>query len=488
MNFNHQLKHFKLLTPTSAFAQRVTSIDSGASVHHARLVYSWLAYRSRIGHGASNRSLIEEFCIHHNSVAAAIRGLGDLVVRRGNEWIAVEPPESLFVPMKRGEQSEQWPDRIAYTMLYLPMRGAKIEYSETSRRFRINHAIIWSYLVGNAKNGVVRGFTFAGTGKMFGINAKTVASIVDDLLWLKLLTREDYGRGSNITLLPNNDVIREYFQPIPEKPLATNVEAVEKKPPSAPAAYQLMNDIWDQGRKLCQPLMPQSTCDAIIMKALKLGDSPQDFENAVIAAKELHDANLVSGKVTKGNFGKYLSAIYDTRIAAVDEQLKKQIEQKRQEEYLDSDEFKQKQKQTELDAAADPLHPRHFLTPESILDRVQFDNNPVKSFNGEYDLTVKIRKHIREFICSTGKKLWVEDENNEVARIYSQIMKPALAALNGYYRKPKRATFDELKQEITLAIAQRFPNMPPMFPETDLAPLSTVVVGVDIHLPVETPS
>lgn len=463
MILNKSIKHFKLLTATPAFLERIKSAGSKSSVLHARLVVSWLAHRARLGLGASTRSICEEIGLHPKSVASAIQSLGDLVRRRGSEWIAVAPPESLFVSMQLDEPPEHWGDRIAYTMLYLPRKGVIIQYPTTVRRFTLNHALIWSFLHRTCKKGRVTHFTFAGAGKLFGLTAKTVASIVDDLVWMKMISREDLGRSSNITLLDLAESHLSLFQPIPKPPVPQKVEPVEKKPRSTVASYQFSNDSWDAVRRQWEPLMPQKTCDSIIGKAIRLGDSPEDVASFAKVTKERHDSNIKTGKVAKGNFGKYLDSCYETRIKKLDEQLRREAEEQRRDEYLRSDEFKAQQKLLEQEAAADPMHDRHILCRESILDRVQMDEDVIVNRLAADNLLTKVRAHIRAFVRSLGKNLWVEEEIAYIASIQGRIMKPALASLNRFYRQQTRATADHLRNAIDDAIAKHASSIPLMF-------------------------
>ena len=461
------MKHFKLLTPTPAFAERIASSVHASSLLHSRLVYSWLAFRSRLDLGASTRGIGEDVGLHPKSVASAIRSLGDLVQRRSNEWIAAQPPESLFIPMKLDEQPNHWADCIAYTMLYLPRKGAKIQYAATVRRFGLNHAIVWSFLLSNSKNkGVIRNFTFAGAGKLFDLDPKTVRSIVDDLVWLKLVSREDCGRCSDLTILPVTNDHLALFEPKPLSPERKKVEPVEKQPRAVRPNYELQNDIWDLCRRLCEPLIPQKTCESIIVNAIRLGDTPEVCFSSIAEAKERHEANILSGKVAKGNFAKFVSACFETRIHKLEERLKEEEEERKRDEYLSSDGFRAKQKKLEQEAAADPMHPRHILSQDGILDRVSFSGNGVNAYVASYNFMLSLKKHIRQFLKSANPLLLSDDETKHVDKIEALIMKPALASLNRYYLQPQKASFTEFEQAIKTAMSKHTPGIPPLFSAT----------------------
>jgi hypothetical protein len=468
MDLNKQLQHFKLLTPTARFTDWLDQPDPDAqagctrrvaSTLQARLVFSWLAYRARHGLGASTRGICREVGLHPATVATALNSLGTLVSRCGNEWVASEPPDALFVPRRCDEQPKHWADRLAYTLLYLPRRGAKIQYKETSRRFGLNHAIIWSHLFRKAKNGNVQGFTYAGAAMLFGLDPKTVSSVINDLLWAKMIAVEDLGRSYDITVLAPTDEHLALFEPKPE-PERKKVEPVEKKPRPAPAPYKYTGGKCDVCRKLCEGLMPQNVAEAAIKKAQRLGDTSDDFENQFLQAKGFHDKNLLSGKVAHGNFGKYLNKCYDTRIAKLEEQEKAEERERRLEEYVNSAEFKKKQQEREQAIAAEPSDPCHLPSAESILDRVQIDPSGVRNRLDADRLVRMVWSHCRSF---EYEHRLAGPDPDRADKLYKAILRTALLAVNHYYKQPLLATPEEFRNAIDAAIHKIEPQMKPLF-------------------------
>src|SRR4051812_16903922 len=96
MNHAKHFRHFKLLTATPAFAERIAASGAKASALQARLVYSWLVHRSRLDLGSSTRSICKQLGMHPTTVASALDALRGLIERKTSEWIALPPAEDLF--------------------------------------------------------------------------------------------------------------------------------------------------------------------------------------------------------------------------------------------------------------------------------------------------------------------------------------------------------------------------------------------------------
>ena len=327
MDFTKKIKRFKLLSPTRGFADWITqSGQTAPSVLHSRIVFSWLAYRSRKNLGSSNRAISRELGLHPKTVALAVNSLSGLIERRSGEWVATEPPEGLLITRRADESLQHWSDGLAYLTLLLPRKGAVIKYPTTNRKFGLNHCILFSFLIQRAKNsdGMVRRFTMAGAAKLFDLDPKTISAITDDLLWLRFIKREDLGRCSDITVETKfTDDQLAFFEPKAET-IRQVVEPKEKQPRPLAVPYQYRGDAWDDCRRLCEKLMPQSVAETAFQKARRLGDSPDRFSDELQRVKGIHDQNVKSGKVGKGNFGKYLNACYDNRLAVIVEEERKQ--------------------------------------------------------------------------------------------------------------------------------------------------------------------
>jgi hypothetical protein len=466
MNFTKKIKRFKLLTTTPSFAEWIAqSGREASSVLHARLVYSWLVFRSRHNFGSSTRALCRELGLHPSTAANAVNSLTGLIERRNEQWVALPPPEGLFITWNPESECKHWSDGVAYLTLLLPRKGAVIKYPTTSRRFGLNHALIYSYLIGRANNktsyGTVRKFTMAGAAKLFALDPKTVGSIIEDLLWVSLIQRVDRGRCSDITVTTTlTDAQLDLFEPKVE-PVRKVVEPKEKQPRSTPAPFVCRGDNWDACRRLCDGHMPQKRAEDAIAKARRLSMTPDDFEAEFHKLLGFHKKNIMEGKVGRGNFGKYLATCLDSRVAMLEVQERKEQERERLEAYYRSPEFKQLQKQEEKSAATNPLHPKFFVSEEAIQDRVQLDESPVLAYRKLDTIKDRLHRHVREFVKS--KNLNSQDEVDEIGNLKGRILRHTLAALNGYYKQPVLATQGQFEQAIDEAIAKVEPTMPPLF-------------------------
>ncbi len=124
--------------------------------------------------------------------------------------------------------------------------------------------------------------------------------------------------------------------------------------------------------------------------------NPEDFDATFQQAKEFHQKNILSGKVGKGNFGKYLNTYFDSRIKVLDEQEREEAERQRREAWYASLEYRQKRENDEKAAAADPLHPYFEPTVEAVLERVEFDESPFRKLQLWDRFNSKLHRHLRK--------------------------------------------------------------------------------------------
>lgn len=455
MAFTKKISHFKLLTATSSFAEWIAASGSRSTPLQARLVYSWLVYRSRLGVGASAREISRHTGLHPTTVAEAVGALSGLIDRQGGNWLAVEPPAGLFRQFTP-DNPKHWSDHYTYLTLYLPKKGAKVTYSETSRRFGLHHGLLWSFLFRKAKDGVVRRFTTAGAATIFGLDEKTIKAVLDDFLWLRMIDREDLGRSSDITMLPLTEVHLALFEPKPETE-RKRVEPTEKKPRSTTAPYKYRGDQWDASRRFCDGLMPQKKAEEAISKAQTLGDTPDEFETLYRRAKDWHDKNILSGKVAKGNFGKYLNACQDRRLKKLDEAHEEAARLQRLDAYYSSPEYEKQRVEDEKQAAADPLHRLFSPSTEAVLARVRFDADPLKNVRAWDKISDVLYKSISAFVRE--KNLGIQETIDLQGTIRHQLLKDVLSVLNGYYRQPTLASSEKFVTQINAAIPKVAPGM-----------------------------
>ncbi|WP_442508326.1 hypothetical protein SH528x_007295 [Novipirellula sp. SH528] len=389
-------------------------------------------------------------------MTSSLAGLSASVNKVGKKWIANRPPQSWFATRSQDVTPDQWADDYAYVTFLVPKRGATIRYPETSRRFGVNHAAVYSFLVNRGKTpgGVVRRFTVSGQAKMLRISRPTVKSVIDDLLFAGFIGVADLGSSFDITLKPLSDDLISYFE---QKPVAQEVHPTEKKPRDA-ERYELQGDGFDDWRKSCKWLMPQSSCEEAITTAKLLGDCLLGFRDQIRMAKEQHEKNKLKGNVGRGNFGKYFVTRMKTRLEEKQRQEREfQAEQKRQ-EYFSSEDFRKKQADQEAIAAADPIHQDHEISKNSIADRVRMAPgafNEVKA----HDLVFKILRHCSNQFLSSDLPLDVQRERGD--QLYRGVMRTALSGLNEFYLQEDRATPEMLKSQVDAAFVEK--GVQPLF-------------------------
>ncbi|MEM6692586.1 MAG: hypothetical protein AAF664_24365, partial [Planctomycetota bacterium] len=271
-------KHFKLLTPAkggsfaASIAQGRAANGNNTSGHilNERLVMSYLSFRSRFGKELTVRQISQGTRLHHKTVRKSLHCLGEVARATNGKWHVVEPPSDWFANRK-GSDAEHWYDRLAYVMYYVHRCGAVIKYKETTRRFGINHAAVFSQILNRAKqsDGLIRNFTCAGYNKMLGVDPKTVKAVIDDLHYAGFISLSDLGRSFEIRLQPLGDAQLSYFERRPE---GKSVTPTEKKPRVEPEVYQRRNDGFDACRDLCRPLMDVKYAEEAIDISRRLGD------------------------------------------------------------------------------------------------------------------------------------------------------------------------------------------------------------------------
>ncbi len=149
-------------------------------------------------------------------------------------------------------------------------------------------------------------FTVAGTSKLFDLDPKTVRSILQDLIWLKMIERIDYKSYSEIRVLEFTAEFAKLLRTIP-KPVGKAVSPIEKTPKNS---FVMKGDPWDACRKLCSGLIKQKLAESIFSVARKLGDGPDDFCSEFDRIREIYK-NKSDRK--SGSFGFYIQACYQNR-------------------------------------------------------------------------------------------------------------------------------------------------------------------------------
>ena len=456
----NKLHRFKLLTPArgGAFKESVLKSrkanDQGYAGHilNERIAFSYLAYCTRYKRGASVRAISAGTGLHHKTINNALAGLGRAVVKTGSKWFVDKIPVEWFTQRTGGEDCDRLYDRLAYIMYFVPRRGAAIKYESTSRRFGVNHAAVTSLVFNKARSpeAVIPDFTCAGAGKLLSIGAKTVRSVIDDLNYSGFIKVCELGRKFEITRCPLTDNQMNMFAFKPSKPIAKPVQAVEKQPRPVGYKYEMRGDGFDEYREFCQKLMQQKFAEQSIRIASELGDDVGTFEAQLIAAWEQHYQNQLAGKVGKGDFGKYFVKRMQTRLRALFEKRREADREAQLHKYLSSPEYKAKRAHEEKIAEADPSHPGHVLTDESILSRVRFDDDPVANRRRMTAVRDSLSSQCRTHVGAM--KLPTQESINKQCSLRTSIMQRALKTLNHFYNQDERATDEMLEAAIDDAL------------------------------------
>jgi DNA-binding transcriptional regulator YhcF (GntR family) len=217
----------------------------------ARLVYSVLAYRNRIGLSSSVRELSRDTVLNRRTVTAALSELQALELASKAEgpkgkWQA-EPPRSGMFALGRAVGSH-WADKYTYTRIgFLPSPTAAVG----GKRFEMRHAVLYWTLASfaRAKGGDTVKVTNAGLAKILDLDTRTVASALRLLKEAKLI---NYSQGRSSTVVgvlaaEGNPVWKTPEKPLPNlklveaQPIEEPVVQVEDQPPEAKPVAQAEN-------------------------------------------------------------------------------------------------------------------------------------------------------------------------------------------------------------------------------------------------------
>jgi hypothetical protein len=435
-----QIEHFPLLTPTSRFVDLITAHRPRASILNARLVYSWLAYRSRLDLPASIRSIHRDVGLHAGTIRQALADLSQLVEREGNDWYSVQPPADFFHSRRAEHQITHWTDRLAYSLIFLPRKGASLKYPETTVRFGLNHAIVWSHLFRECKKkGRVQRFTIGGTAALYGLADNTVRSVLKDLTWLKLITRIDRGGCSEITthaLTPDHQKL--FRLKLPETD--TVITRVERKP----RPYTSRNDGWDHSRQVCHGLMQQTVADELVAAAKELGETPNDFKSEISRLRQLYE----SKKVSDGKFGAYARAAYANRVSEKRTIAERQAEEDRIATIMRNTDFIALRDRRQKAAAHDPLHKDFCYEETAVFARVDFGDRPFQKLDR---VETALHRHITSHV-KKDKTLLIQQEVDLKTSLCFRVRKQALAAINEFYMQETKATPEQFEEALDEAL------------------------------------
>ena len=460
------IRSFRLLTPcrTGPFVANVVAArkehgrDNRKHLLHEQIVYSFLAYRARIDSGASLAEISRETTLHKNSVRNALDGLCDVVYKHDGLWIANKPPKEWFTEDPHGGH---WSDKLRYTKFYPPRKRAAIG----SRRFTLNHALVFSLVVSfTRKQNPTYELSFSYLSKLLqNMNRKTISKVMGDLVAMGIVTCEQQGARLIVKRMPLSQEHLGLFQP---RSIDVNQWKPKASEPERPTCneYDLKADGFDNHRKACEKLMPQSYAEQAIIKSRKLGICLGDFKGHLQDAKSVSDGNLKSGKCAYPNLGKYFVNRLDSLLTEHERITEEAEKERRLHEYVNSDAYKKERALQMQRAKAEPMHPEAFIDQEAILARVRFSEKTVSNILQYDKITKKLHHHCSGFARSRGAV--GQAESDVTGNLKQRILKQALSTLNDHYESDTFATADEFKTAIDSAI-DRINGMNPLFAKAE---------------------
>ncbi|TWU08895.1 hypothetical protein CA54_41340 [Symmachiella macrocystis] len=435
-----KVAYLKLLTEEKhgEFRKRLT-LTRPNKWFYERVVFSYLAYRSRIGTGATVRKIAKETSISPRTVSTALKNLNSLVAKNGRTVSLNDPDPQWFLPLENHE-GEHWSDGCCYVGLLVPRKAAKITYRQVERRFGINHSAVFSILISLSGKSAYTLTTATGISTLLnGIHRKTISSVLVDLDQLGLITRETFGDRMRVNLLDIKESHLDLFRLQPER------QKIEKKEPTPPAdrnEYELRGDGYDERRRVCIGLMTQRMAEQAIELSKELNETDDQFLEFFSQIKARDQKNRESGKQARSNIGAFLISCYKGRVEAIRQARAEQEALESHQQWLRSDEFQEQQRREQEDAAADPLHKRHVLTTDSILERVKFDGHAIRNHQAAASLLNDYERHLRNFMVRDDHvdPLIVRQLSLKVARSHLCLV---LADLNHHYTQKTWASTAE---------------------------------------------
>lgn len=175
-----------------------------------RIVYGYLAYRDKVGEGATLGEISRATGLNRTTAVIAardtLRADGLIAEGEGNRICAVEPAEELVGPPTIRDAAH-WSDRYPYTT-FIPARQ--------DSPLGLNDVWLYWCLWSLAKDSdVVKGLTLAGLGKLAGIHRVTIARCLGRLADLGLI-RQYRAKGHRdyfaVKFLPLDPTRLDWFQ------------------------------------------------------------------------------------------------------------------------------------------------------------------------------------------------------------------------------------------------------------------------------------
>ena len=291
-----QLERFPLLTTTRHFPLGLNE----------RSVYSYLAFRGRVGRGESLRTISAATTIHRQTVIDSLEALGELVEKRNGRRWAVEPTsdQSDWFAIRKTNHGKHWTDRFASIKLFVPEKGAKVG----KRRFTLNHAVLYAELYSFSRKKRLLRTTLAGLSKLMnGVDETTIRSGLDLLQAADLIQVIRHGRWFEVKV-----------EPLTEKSIAMFASSETNNHPEAPEPIGFSDPVHETILALCRQHKIPSGLAAEITRLYSQLPHPAlpDFQDMLNCAEHDHVNNRVRGRYNVPHCGFLLRHVLRDIIAA----------------------------------------------------------------------------------------------------------------------------------------------------------------------------
>jgi hypothetical protein len=432
-----RFQHFPLLTTRRQYPLGLNE----------RIVYSFLAYRDRLGRAESIRGIAAGTTLDGRTVSECLTALGGLVKKESGKWKAVEPSGSTaeWFAARKAKRIKHWSDNIASMKFFLPKRGATVN----GRRFTLRHAAVYAELRSFSKGGTTR-TTITGLGTLLnGLDEATVRTALDILQDANLIRWTERPRGITAKLLPVTDAQAALFSKKPEAPVLPKALPAEPARPSFPHPdYEAVYD-----HCLASGIPHDLALEIVPLTANLFVD---EFLKMSARASKEHIRNCRKGRfhVKDGELPHHGRLLLHKlkqiqRSGAIPLARSASIKTYEEIEREQSPEAKAEARRLEEEIAANPLHPGRLssLGDNEVMARVQV--GPQQA----YFWLTQISRHVHRHCESTIS------DYQEVVRVSGnltqEVVAHALDRVNDYYLKDPKATTEEFEAAVNAALEER---------------------------------
>lgn len=277
-----------------------------------RRVFSYLAYRSRLGLGDSQRAIARQTVSDSRTTKSVLAFLTErkLVEHRNGKWHALEPTgenRDWFTENKNPKHDRHWSDRFCYSPLLIPRKNASVALG-SEKRLTVNHAHVYSLLssLGRAnkeKPGVVEGIGVSRLSKILnGLSPKTIRSCLNVLGSLGLVICYQEGTYETIHVIPVSEQhVNLFEEAVPKQ------QSKESLTKAAQQEVRFKNEEMQSIYRECRREgFSIDLSKEITVAAAMAGIDSMAFDGYSELAAVEHAKNRLNGKVTVEHHGHLL--------------------------------------------------------------------------------------------------------------------------------------------------------------------------------------